>query len=105
MAAAFAAKEALWLRKLFAEFSIAASPIELKGDNQSALKLVKHPVNSARSKHIDVMHHFVRERVAMGQIHFSFVSTHDQIADALTKALPAEKHAACRTAMGVVRLG
>jgi hypothetical protein len=101
MAAAFAAKECLWLRKLFVELGIPSACIEIKGDNQSALKLLKHPVNSARSKHIDVLHHFVRERVAMGQLNFSYVSTHMQTADVLTKALPADRHLACCAAMGI----
>jgi hypothetical protein len=101
MAAAFAAKEGLWLRKLFAELSITSACIQIKGDNQSALKLLKHPVNSARSKHIDVIHHFVRERVAMGQLDFTYVSTQQQTADVLTIALPADRHAACCMAMGI----
>ena len=101
MAAAHAAKEALWLRKLFSELCISNTSVPIYGDNQSALRLVKHPVNSARSKHIDVVHHFVRERVARGELSFTYVSTKEQVADALTKALPLEKHAACRNGMGV----
>jgi hypothetical protein len=101
MAAAHAAKESLWLRKLFSELCISNTSVPIYGDNQSALRLVKHPVNSARSKHIDVVHHFVRERVARGELSFIYVSTKEQVADALTKALPLEKHAACRNGMGV----
>ena len=68
MAAAHAVKEALWLRKLLADFGKAGNTaVQLWGDNQAALKLLKHPIASNRSKHIDVIYHFARERVALEQ--------------------------------------
>ena len=39
-------------------------PIEINGDNQGAISLVKNPIISTRSKHIDVKHHFVRKTYA-----------------------------------------
>jgi hypothetical protein len=38
-------------------------PTQLWGDNQGALALVEDPVLHARTKHIDVHHHAVSERV------------------------------------------
>ena len=63
MAAASAVKEALWLRKLLPEMDIETAVITIMVDNQGALKLLKHPITSARSKHIDIVHHFAGERV------------------------------------------
>jgi uncharacterized beta-barrel protein YwiB (DUF1934 family) len=37
-------------------------------DNQAAIKLIMHPIALMRSKHIDVQHHFVRERAARGEV-------------------------------------
>lgn len=101
MAAAHAVKEALWLRKLLATFGINVTPVQLLCDNQGAIKLVKHAIASMRSKHIDVMHHFVRERVARGEVVFSYCKSEDMVADCLTKAVPVSKFAKCKHGMGV----
>jgi hypothetical protein len=55
-----------------------------------------------RSKHIDVAHHFARERVARQEVTFVFVATDEQTADVLTKALPKYKHVFCCDGMGLV---
>ena len=70
-------------------------------DNQSAIKLLRNPVSSMRSKHIDVAHHFARERVARHEVVFVFVATDQQIADVMTKALPKVKHEFCCEGMGL----
>ncbi len=46
-------------------------------DNQGAISLMKNPTNHARTKHIDVQHHFVRERVENGEVTFEYCSTED----------------------------
>ena len=102
MAAAAATKEALWLRKLLADFGKTLSAVEIFCDNQGAIQLLKHPIASSRSKHIDVLHHFVRERVARGEVHFTYIKTSDQVADIMTKALPPVKFKMCCDEMGLV---
>ena len=42
----------------------------------------------ARTKHIEVDYHFVRERVKNRLLEIDFVSSKDQVADGFTKALP-----------------
>lgn len=101
ISAASATKEALWLRKLLADLKVAPGTIEIKSDNQGALKLLRNPISSLRTKHIDVAHHFARERVMRGEVSFSFVSTSYMLADALTKALPSSKFELCRAGMGM----
>jgi len=102
MAAASAIKEALWLRKLLNDLHDPVNTITILCDNQGALKLLKHPVASVRSKHIDIMHHFARERVARRDVQFQYCSTDQMIADCMTKALPESKFVFCRTGMGVL---
>lgn len=101
MAAAAAVKEALWLCKLMADLGLEPAPIKILGDNQAALKLLRNPITSLRSKHIDVVHHFARERVLRGEVSFSYVSTDQQTADILTKPLSAAKHYTCLAGMGI----
>lgn len=60
-------------------------PTPLRVDNQGAIALIANPQTHARTKHIDVVYMFVREAHARGDIQVSYVSTSDQLADALTK--------------------
>jgi hypothetical protein len=101
MSAGGAIKEALWLRKLLPELGIETSTVKIYGDNQGALKLLKHPITSARSKHIDVIHHFARERVNRGEVDFHYLRTDDMIADIMTKPLPTSKFEACCQGLGL----
>jgi hypothetical protein len=48
-----------------------------------------NPRFHGRMKHVELDYHFVRERVAKGLPDIRFISTHDQVADGFTKALPA----------------
>ena len=102
MAAGAAVKEGLWLRKLLLDLNIKCSDaVCIFGDNQSTLKLLRNPVTSARSKHIDVIHHFARERVLRKEVCFRYIPTDQMVADVLTKALPSVKHLFCCKGMGV----
>jgi hypothetical protein len=85
MAATFTTKEALWLKKLFADLNIECGSVQIGCNNQGAIQLSKHPIASPRSKHIDVNHHFVRERIMRRDTEFKYVSTERQAADFLTK--------------------
>ena len=101
MAAADAVKLALWLSKLGADLQLDLGTIKILADNQSAIKLLKNPISSMRSKHIDVIYHFARERVARGDVAFEYVRTELNVADTLTKIVPEAKLVFCRTGMGI----
>lgn len=62
----------------------------VKEDNQGAIHLAKNPVTTPNSKHIDVRHHFLRERVANGEFEVVHVASTLQHADFLTKPLHTE---------------
>jgi histone deacetylase 1/2 len=57
-------------------------------DNVGATYLSANPIFHARTKHIEIDFHFVRERVAEKKLDIKFVSSKDQVADCFTKALP-----------------
>lgn len=88
-ALANAAAELMWVRKLLDEIGIFQSgPARLWCDNLGATYLSANPVFHARTKHIEIDFHFVREQVAQKLLEIKFVSTDDQVADGFTKSLP-----------------
>ena len=62
-------------------------PIILRFNNQGAIDLTKNPEFHARTKHIDIQHHFVRKIVVSGLMTVQHCPTNDMIADGLTKPL------------------
>jgi hypothetical protein len=95
IAGAEAAKEAVWIRNFINDLRIPGVHIDtvpLYIDNNSALKLTRNPEFHSRSKHIDVKHHFIREKVDEGVINTQRVETRDNLADVFTKALPRPTH-------------
>jgi hypothetical protein len=100
-AASAAAREALWLRQLLADFNIPQTPMVILCDSQGALGAMMNSQVSQRTKHIDIIHHFVRERCNLGQIKFQFVKGTENVADVLTKPVGREKHRLCCKLMGM----
>jgi hypothetical protein len=84
MAAAGAARGALWMRKILVDLGVAEGVPRIRSDSQSSLALVRNPVVSQRSKHMDVLHHFVREWSDRGDIVSEYCSTERTVADSLT---------------------
>jgi hypothetical protein len=103
VAAAHATKQAMWLTTLLNELDLQPNPvpITLLLDNQSCMDLAYNPIHHKRSKHIDVRHHYLRERVEEGDIELEYVPTGDQLADPFTKQLPRERHETHFKAMGL----
>ena len=84
-----ASKNIVWATRWIKELQLAEvlkdSPIQLLGDNQGSLDLIKNSEHHSRTKHIDVQYHYVREVAADGLIKPSYVSISNMIADILTK--------------------
>ncbi|XP_071681644.1 uncharacterized protein [Lolium perenne] len=96
-ALANATAELIWVQSLLQELGVPqARPPILWCDSIGATYLSSNPVFHARTKHIEVDHHFVRERVAQKLLHIKFISSKDQLADIFTKPLPLPQFSACR---------
>ena len=67
------------------------TPSILWCDNISTLALASNSVFHARTKHIKVDYHFVREKVLRRDLLLKLVASHDQLADILTKRLPSPR--------------
>jgi hypothetical protein len=99
-----AAKELIWLRKLLSELkflSIAATTLFC--DNQGAITLSRDSTFHARTKHIDVRYHFIRQTIQHRQASLLYCPTDDMIADIFTKSLGRIKLQKFRDLLGVER--
>ncbi|KAB2611660.1 hypothetical protein D8674_019692 [Pyrus ussuriensis x Pyrus communis] len=102
-AASFAAQECVWLRRLIKDvYQPRDKSTTLFCDNQSAIKLSSNPVFHARTKHIEIEHHFIREKVLDGTIKNKHVSSKENVADIFTKALSRGPFEALHVKLGLI---
>jgi hypothetical protein len=105
MALTQATKEAISLRFLLSEITDRQHKklpsITIFADNQGCIALAHNPEYHARTKHIDIQHHFVREKVDGGVVSQEYTPTGVMVADCLTQALPREKFVQHRASMGI----
>ena len=103
VAAASAAKELCWIRKLLSGIGCGcASGSVLFVDNQSAIRLAKNPEYHKRTKNIDIRYHYIREQCATGEIEIKYVASEYQKADILTEALPRDRFMRLRDSLGLI---
>ena len=102
MAILHATKEAIWIQQFLRDIRFPLpDPSTILVDNQGAIALATNPTFHARTKHIGVRHHFIRDRVECRDIILNYVPTDDQVADILTKALAYDKFSRFRSSMGL----
>jgi hypothetical protein len=94
--------EACWLCQLLQEL---LHPLRhatvVYCDNVSAVYLSSNPVQHQRTKHVEIDLHFVRERVALGEVRVLHVPTTSQYADIFTKGLPTSVFMEFRSSLNV----
>ena len=104
MALTEAAKEVSFLMALLEELGVPQpNGADILEDNQGCIALARNPVNHARTKHIDIRHHFIREAINKGKINLKYCPTKEMIADILTKPLARDQFEKLRSLMGVAR--
>ena len=104
MATTQASRDAIYLRNFLSEIGYPVhGPTTIYVDNQSAIALASTTSFHARSKHIEIRHHFIREALEAGTIQLKYVPTDEQTADIFTKALPVVKLDKFMGQLGLVR--
>ena len=88
MALTSAAQEVTWFQRWMKEVLNKDVSGLIECDNQAAIAIAKSENLSDRTKHIDIRHHFIREKVAEKKIFVTWIDTKDQLADLLTKRMP-----------------
>ena len=97
-----AACEATWLRNLYNELGFEITePTLIYGDNQSALAIASNPQYHKRTKHFNIKHHYIREKVNDQSIITEYCPTAEMTANVLTKPLPKPKFNQHKVKLGV----
>lgn len=83
------AAELTWIHLLLVDLHVIPHvPHTLWCDNQSAIALASNPIFHARTKHVEVDYHFIREKVLSKLISVQYVDSKSQITNIFTKSLP-----------------
>ncbi|KAL6312965.1 hypothetical protein AAG906_038534 [Vitis piasezkii] len=89
---AMAAQESTWLIRLMNDLhQLVDYAVPLYCDNQSTVRLAENPVFHARTKHVEVHYHFIREKVLEEEVELKQIKSEDQVADLFTKGLSGSK--------------
>jgi hypothetical protein len=97
-----AAAELAWIQSLLSELGVTSPHRKvLHCDNIGATYLTSNPLCHARTKHIEIDYHFVRDMVAKKLLDVCFISGKDQLVDVLTKPLPAVRFGMLRSNLNV----
>nr|VWO95503.1 Uncharacterized protein [Ganoderma boninense] len=102
-----AAKEAMWLRALLTDLvhpDFAKHAVRLYSDNKGAMDLAHNNAYHARTKHIAIRYHFIREVVERGEVKLGYRRTDDMPADIFTKPVARARLEHLRVLMGLLPL-
>jgi hypothetical protein len=102
-ALAITTAELHWLRILFNELQVPLpAPPQIWCDNMGAIALASNPIYHARTKHVEVDYHFIREKALNKDINISYLSTNDQCANIFTKGLTSARFLLLRGKLMIV---
>nr|GEV85281.1 cysteine-rich RLK (receptor-like protein kinase) 8 [Tanacetum cinerariifolium] len=88
--------EISWIKCLFKDLGLTiSSPTSVYCDNASAIALASNLIQHARTKHIEIDCHFVRDKIRQGLILPTYIPTQHQLADVLTKGLSKAPYYKC----------
>jgi len=97
--------EVAWLQKLLSDLGQSVDAhVVICCDNINNILLANNLVYHARTKHIEVHYHFIREKVLAKEIDLIYVNTEDQVADIFIKALGTNKLKRFRKMLGVLEV-
>lgn len=95
-------REALWLKSLANSINlIIDEPIVIFEDNSGCISIVNNPTCHKKTKHIDIKYHFSREQVQKKVIKIEYIPTGKQLADMMTKPLPAPQFITLRCGLNL----
>jgi len=108
-----ATKESLYLQNfikelfsynIFKDYDLFNKVNLIKTDSLSAIELAKNPIYHARTKHIDITYHFIRDNLYNNNIDLLYENTSTILADNLTKPTNSNKFEDYKNRIGLVKI-
>jgi hypothetical protein len=85
---ASAAREVMWFKHLLRDLGFPPQEFIIQCDSSGALSWCADYKLEPKAKHIDIIHHYIKDLVLDGRLKVVYVNTKDNLADPFTKALP-----------------
>jgi hypothetical protein len=105
MALSNATRENIWIRSLFSELGQPIkSPTQIFVDNRGTIEYTTNAGFHARSKHIDIRHHFIRDSITSHEVTIHHCASEENISDIFTKPLTRNKHEYLVNKLGMTRV-
>ncbi|GJZ02962.1 hypothetical protein Tco_0520923 [Tanacetum coccineum] len=78
--------QVLWIQNQLLDYGYNFMQTKIHIDNESTICIVKNPVFHSKTKHIEIMHHFIRDSYEKKLIQMIKIHTDQNVVDLLTKA-------------------
>ena len=92
----------IWMKKVLTDYGISQDTMVLYCDNSSAINISKNPVQHSKTKHIEIMYHFIRDLIERKIMCLEYIPTERQNADIFTKPLDRSKFEVLHQVIGVI---
>ncbi|GAV63500.1 hypothetical protein CFOL_v3_07018, partial [Cephalotus follicularis] len=93
--------QVMWMKQQLLDYGFNFVKVPIRCDNTSAICLGKNPVHHSRTKHIDIIYHFIKDHIEKGDIELVFVPTEEQVVDIFTKPLDEQTFSKFRLEIGL----
>ena len=71
-------------------------PLTILCDNKVSISIAKNPIQHDITKHMEIDHHFIKEKIEGGIVRLMYTPSSYQTRDILTKALPKTTMGTCK---------
>ena len=88
---------------LAGQFDVDIDVTDILCDNHSCIKMTENPLFNDKSKHIEIIYHFIRDMVQKGFVNLKYVPIEEQVENVLTKPLSRVKFEYFQYKLGVVQ--
>ena len=90
------------MKKLLTDYGISQDTMVVYCDNSSAIDISKNLIQHSKTKHIEIIYHFIRDLVERKIVCLEYIPTERQNVDIFTKPLNKSKFETLRQVIGVI---